>query len=197
VSRDGAGTQFDLMWLVMAVDLCQKAVKQQATRNVAVLNRMHLISLLINSLFVLLRFVVFRASSTRNSYLLYLLLSSPAFAIEFWFEKTGRPTVSPNGEVKRSGEDLEAKGLTEYMNDVLYWTWGSVTLVALAGDWAWWLWLVVPAYSAWLAFSTFTGMRQGLAGMASGQGGDEVSASSTSNRQKKLEKRGGQKAQYR
>lgn len=43
--------------------------------------------------------------------------------------------------MRRPGQDLEAKGLTEWMWDVLYWTWGCVVLVALVGDWAWWFYV--------------------------------------------------------
>ena len=171
----------------------QKATKQLAARNVAILNRLHLISLFLNSLFIILQFLIFRASVTRNTYLLYLILSAPAFVIEFWFENIGRPKYGQGGEVKRAGEDLEAKGLTEYMFDVLYWTWGTLAVSAVVGNKGWWLWTVVPVYSIWLAYTTFGSVRQGMAGL-SGQG-DEGTA--MSNRQKKMEKRGGQKVQYR
>jgi len=78
------------------------------------------------------------------------------------------------------------------MWDVLYWTWGCMGAVCIFGDRAWWLWIVVPLYSAWLAWTTFMGMKRGLAGM--GGAGD---AAGESKRQKKLEKRGGQRVQYR
>ena len=122
----------------------------------------------------------------------------PAFVIEFWLENIGRPTQTSNGELKKSGEDLEATGLTEYMFDVLYWSWGTVCAASLFGDRAWWLWAVIPLYSIWLAYSTFGSVRQGMAGLT-GQAGDRGVANGglTSNRQKKLDKRGGQKTQYR
>lgn len=99
--------------------------------------------------------------------------------------------------MKGSGEDLEAKGLTEYLWDVLYWSWGCTVLAALFGNRVWWAWSAIPVYSVWLAWTKFGGMRQGLAGMA-GQGkSDGVNGGATSNRQKKMEKRGGQKVSYR
>lgn len=86
------------------------------------------------------------------------------------------------------------------MWDVLYWTWGNVVLVALAGDWAWWLMLTPVGYSGYLAFSTYTGMRKGMEGMMGGQedaaaGG--AASGGQSKRQAKMEKRGGQRVQYR
>ncbi|KAL8827004.1 MAG: hypothetical protein Q9191_003449 [Dirinaria sp. TL-2023a] len=178
--------------------MAQKAAKQQAARNSAILKRTHLIALGVNLIFALSRFLLFRSSCTRNTILLYFLLSSPALAIEFWLEKIGRPSIAPNGEVKRSGEDLEAKGLTEYLWDVLYWSWGCIFVAAVFGNKAWWAWSAIPLYSVWLAWTTFGGMRQGLAGMTGQQGeGKSTNGSATSNRQKKMEKRGGQKVLYR
>lgn len=177
----------------------QKAAKQQAARNTAVLNRAHLISLAVNVIFVFLRLILFRSSCTRATYLLYFILSCPAFVIEFWLEKIGRPTTASNGELQKSGEDLEAQGLTEYMWDVLYWSWGCIGLSSVFGDKVWWAWTVIPLYSLWLAYSTFGGMKQTMAGMTGlgASGGNAADGGVTSNRQKKLEKRGGQKTQYR
>ncbi|KAL8946152.1 MAG: hypothetical protein Q9222_007417 [Ikaeria aurantiellina] len=177
--------------------MAQKAAKQKAARNTSILKRTHLISLAINTCFILLRLLVFRRSCTRQTYILYGVLSAPAFAIEFWFEKMGRPVTGINGEVKQPGEDLEAKGLTEYMWDVLYWTWGCTLVAIVLGDRAWYGWIVVPLYSAWLAWTTFGNMKQGMAGMAGNKGAEDTANGSTSNRQKKMEKRGGQKMQYR
>lgn len=151
-------------------------------------------------MFLLLRVLIFRRSFTRASLLKFSLLSAPAWAIEFFFERNSRPTFSPDGEgLKRAGEDLEAKGLTEWMWDILYWTWGCVVTVALLGDWAWWAYLAVPFYSVWLAWSTFGSVRQslGMGGASQAQENGESKAAGPSKRQAKLEKRGGQRMQYR
>lgn len=121
------------------------------------------------------------------------MLSAPQLLINFQFERLGRPTYDGEGAVKRAGEDLEAKGLTEYMWDVTYWTYGCVLLAAVLGDWAWWLWAIIPVYSAYLAWTTYQGVRGGYqdaAGVPQPGGG-------VSKRQQKMEKRGGQKVQYR
>ncbi|KAL8998682.1 MAG: hypothetical protein Q9169_002343 [Polycauliona sp. 2 TL-2023] len=177
--------------------MAQKAAKQQAARNTAILKRTHLISIAIALFFASLRLLLFRAPCTRATYLLYACLSAPAFIIEFWFERIGRPVTAPNGELKKSGEDLEAKGLTDFMWDILYWTWGCTVAAAILGDKAWWGYTVVPLYSVWLAWTTFGGMRKGMAGMAGRDPDADAPNGATSNRQKKQEKRGGQKMQYR
>ncbi|KAK0840481.1 hypothetical protein LTS02_017181 [Friedmanniomyces endolithicus] len=116
--------------------MAQKVQKTQATRNTATLNRTHLISLLIYLLFLLTSTLL----SPRNL-LPFLLLNLPALAIEFWFERIGRPTytspspsTSNNGrDLRKAGEPLDAKGLTEWMWDIVYWSWGNTVLVAVVG----------------------------------------------------------------
>lgn len=156
---------------------------------------MHLLSLSINLSFLLIHLLL----SSRSIWA-WFILALPSLVIEFWFEHIGRPTFSDNGDLKRAGEDLEAKGLTEWMWDITYWTWVCVVLAALVGNKAWYAWVAVPLYSGWLAFTTFSGARKGLAGMG-GQSEDAAAggaaAPGQSKRQAKMEKRGGQKMQYR
>ncbi|KAI9813954.1 MAG: hypothetical protein M1832_006039 [Thelocarpon impressellum] len=199
--------------------MAQKAAKQLARRNTTILTRTHLITLSVHLVFLALRYLLHIHSST--SLTLYLCLSAPALFIEFWLERIGRPSyVAESGELRRGGEDLEAKGLTEWMWDVVYWSWGCVGIVAVAGDWAWWLWVryrppgegevdadvaasqaVIPLYSAWLAYTTFGGLKKGIGGMAGGAQPDASDGAAGpqagSNRQRKMEKRGGQRVQYR
>ena len=177
----------------------QKAAKQLAARNTAKLNQAHLISIGNNVFFLLMRLLVFRSTYTRRALILWVLLSFPAWIVELWLEKIGRPTYAENGELKRSGEDLEAKGLTDFMWDLTYWTWACIAAAAMVGNKAWWMYAVVPVYSVWTAVTTVMGMRKGMAGMA-GQGDDGsqgADGGGDSKRQKKLEKKGGQKMQYR
>lgn len=163
-----------------------------AARNAATLNRTHLISLGVNGLFLLIHFLLFQ-----RSIVAWFVLTLPAFIVEFWFERIARPTYVDGGkELKRAGEDLEAKGLTEFLWDLLYWTWGCEILVAFFGNKLWWAYLAVPIYSAYLAFTTFSGARQGLAGLG-GAGDTGAPAAGQSKRQAKMEKRGGQRVQYR
>ncbi|KAF2843239.1 hypothetical protein M501DRAFT_985364 [Patellaria atrata CBS 101060] len=188
--------------------MAQKAAKTLAVRNTTTLNRTLVIAGSIHGLFILLRMLFFYRSFTRRSLFLYVLLSFPALFIQFWFERMGRPvylnmstgntelSAKGNKELKRSGEDLEARGLTEWMWDVFYWSYGCIGLAAIVGDYAWWLWTIIPLYSLWLAYTTFIGAKQGMAGLTGGADGDGTPTVG-SKRQQKLEKRGGQKVQYR
>ncbi|KAB2578497.1 hypothetical protein BFW01_g12532 [Lasiodiplodia theobromae] len=175
--------------------MAQKSQKQLAARNKEQLNRAHLITLGIHFFFLLSKFLFAKTWSGR-SITVYILCSLPSLVIQFWFERIARPTYDKEtGQLRRAGEDLEAQGLTEWMWDVLYWTQGVLVIAAALGDGAWWLWLAVPVYSAYLAYTTFIGARQSMAGL-SGAGNAE-GISTGSKRQQKLEKRGGQRVQYR
>ena len=132
-----------------------------AASNTKRLNQTLYITLAVHGLWWLLRALIFRASLSRKSLLVYVLLSAPQLLIELYFERLSRPTLTADGGVQRAGEDLDAKGLTEYMWDVVYWTYGCITMSAILGDYAWWLWAVIPAYSGYAAWGMYTGMRGG------------------------------------
>lgn len=136
--------------------MAQKARKDRAKSNTAALNNLHLGSLIVNGLFLVSHFI-FRS----RSLLLWLALSLPSFICQFTLERTGRPSYDPETKsLKSSGEDLAAPGLTEYMWDVIWVTWAAAVLVALFGNWAWFLWGVVPAYGAYKAFGMMGAARQ-------------------------------------
>ncbi|KAF2027167.1 hypothetical protein EK21DRAFT_91717 [Setomelanomma holmii] len=173
--------------------MAQKATKTLAASNTTRLTQTLYLTLFIHALFWLLRALIFRSSFTRRSLILYLLFSAPQLLIQFVFESQSRPALDSNGSIKRAGADLEAKGLTEYMWDIVYWSYGCIFFAALIGDKAWWLWAVIPAYSAYAAWGMYTGMRGGYTDAA----GVPQPGAATSKRQAKMEKRGGQKVQYR
>ncbi|KAL4958586.1 hypothetical protein BDW69DRAFT_1464 [Aspergillus filifer] len=179
--------------------MAQKASKTLAARNTSILLRTHLTTLLLHILYILLHTLFSRPSSLKP----YYILALPTLIIEFYLDKIGRPTYTtdPSGSksLRSPGEDLNAAGLTEYMWDVLYWTWGCIGTVCVFGDRAWWLWGVVPVYSVWLAYSTVMGVKGGLSGFGGAGEGDgaAVGSGAESKRQKKMEKRGGRGVQYR
>ncbi|KAL2848851.1 hypothetical protein BJY01DRAFT_246228 [Aspergillus pseudoustus] len=172
--------------------MAQKAAKTLAARNASVLLRTHLITAALHALHLLLHLIFRRPASLK----FYYLFAIPTLVIEFYLDRIGRPSHNPaDGSLRSPGEDLGAAGLTEYMWDVLYWTWGCIGAVCLFGDRGWWLWIVVPLYSVWLAYSTVMGMKSGLAGFG-GAGEQGGAGGPESKRQKKIEKRGG-RVQYR
>lgn len=172
----------------------QKATKTLAAANTRRLNTTLYLTLSTHTLFWLLRALLYRTTFTRRSLLLYLFLSAPQLLINLYFERLSRPTLAADGSIKRAGEDLDSPGLTEYMWDVTYWTYGCVVLAGLVGDWAWWGMLVVPVYSAYSLYGVYTGFRG--AGYQDAAGVPQPGPAQ-SKRQAKMEKRGGQKVAYR
>ena len=165
----------------------QKAAKTLATRNAATLNRTHLISAALHILFLVLHFVFGRPRSLKP----YFFLGVPTLVIEFYLDRVGRPHFNPDGSLKSAGEDLNATGLTEYMWDVLYWTQGCVFAACVFNDRAWWLWIVIPFYSVYLAYTTIMGVKKGFAGLGGAGGADGDSQDGPKSKtQAKKEKRG-------
>jgi hypothetical protein len=145
--------------------MAQKARKDRAKSNSTTLNTLHIGSLVVNAVFLLF-YAVFRS----RSLLLWLILSIPSFICQFTLEQTGRPKHDSSGALKNSGEDLAAPGLTEYMFDVIWVTWGTTVLVILLGNWAWFVYAVVPAYGAYKGFGLMGAAKQ-MAQMGGGSGG--------------------------
>jgi hypothetical protein len=74
---------------------------------------------------------------------MYLFSASLATWLQFQIEFVGRPKFDERGGVLDPGSDLAQLGMTEYMFDVLYLTWGIQLLVAFTTTWAWWLYSLV------------------------------------------------------
>lgn len=160
--------------------MAQKAKKDRAKSNAAALNNLHIGAAVVNGLFLAWHFF-FRS----RSLLAYVLFSLPSFICQFALEKAGRPKFDPaTGALKASGEDLSAKGLTEYMWDVVWVTWGCQILVMLLGNWFWLLWTIVPAYGAYQGYGLL-GQAKQLAGMQGLQGGQEDAAPAVNRKQRR------------
>ncbi|KAF2154956.1 hypothetical protein K461DRAFT_266295 [Myriangium duriaei CBS 260.36] len=174
--------------------MAQKAGKNLAAKNTATLNKLHITSLIVHLFFLLWTFLI--ASRSR---LAWFLISLPGLLIEAYFEIGSRPFYHDSNDLstlRKSGQDLEAKGMTEWMWDVVYWTWGCVVVAAVAGNWAWYLYAAVPLYTVWTVWTTFNGARAGLSGLAGGSG-EGAATAPQSKRAAKAEKRGNQKFTYR
>ncbi|RMZ90106.1 hypothetical protein DV736_g2668, partial [Chaetothyriales sp. CBS 134916] len=170
--------------------MAQKAAKSLAARNTARLNQTHLISLILYSLFLVVALTLRRGSLSLQA---YAVLTTPALLIEFYLDRLARPAYNADGSLRRPGDDLGAAGVTEFLWDVLYWTWITVIAAAVFGNRAWWLYLVVPGYAIYAAVTTVSGLK-GMLGGIGGAAGDGGQAQSK--RQKKMEARGGQKLRY-
>ncbi|ROT35932.1 DUF788-domain-containing protein [Sodiomyces alkalinus F11] len=157
--------------------MAQKAKKDRAKSNAAALNNLHLGSAIVHVAFLLFYFV-FKS----RSLFWYILISVPALACELVLEKSGRPKYDATRSLKTAGEDLAAPGLTEYMFDIIWVTWASIVLAILFGNWAWFLWLAVPAYGAYAGFGLVSAGRK-MAGLAGAN--DSPAAAPAGNRKQR------------
>ncbi|KAI0481548.1 hypothetical protein F4859DRAFT_424358 [Xylaria cf. heliscus] len=140
--------------------MAQKARKDRAKGNAAILKNLHIGTLIVNAAFILSN-LLFK----RRSLLLYVLYSIPSVICEVILESTGRPKYDAStNALKTAGEDLSAPGLTEYMFDIVWVTWGCMVLVAFIGNWGWSLWCVIPAYGALKALDIL-GTTRGMKGV--------------------------------
>lgn len=159
--------------------MAQKAKKDRAKSNAAALNNLHIGAAVVNGLFLAWHFL-FKS----RSLLAYALLSLPSFICQYALEKAGRPSFDATGAVKSSGEDLAARGLTEYMWDVIWVTWACQILVMLFGNWFWILWVVVPAYGAYQGYGLLGSAKQ-MAGLQGAQGAQGQAAAPAGNRKQR------------
>lgn len=160
--------------------MAQKAKKDRARSNAAALSNLHIGTAAVHILF--LAFHLFLGS---RSLVAYVLLSAPSFACEYVLETTGRPRYDlATGALRTAGEDLNAQGLTEYMFDVIWVTWGSLICVMLFGNWGWLLWTVLPAYGLYLGSGLLGMGRQKMAQVQGGgdSAGDSAPAAPQGNR---------------
>ena len=74
---------------------------------------------------------------------MYIFSTALAGWIQLQLESMGRPRFDTKGGVLKTGEDLGQAGITEYMFDILYLTWGIQVFVAFTTIYAFWLYLLV------------------------------------------------------
>jgi hypothetical protein len=174
--------------------MAKSAAKALATRNAARLRQTHLTTLALHTLFLLLSLTLRRSLSLKR----YILFSLPALLIETYLHILAQPSHAADGTIRSGGSDLADKGLTEFMWDVVYWTWINLVIVVVVGNWGWWLYAAVPAYAVYCVVGAARGVRGLLSGGGgAGADGEGGMGGASSKRQAKMEKRGGQRVAYR
>ncbi|CAD6884125.1 unnamed protein product [Tilletia controversa] len=123
--------------------MAKGAAKKAASSNAQTLQRLTAGFLLSNAAQLLLRFGLFRASATWKLAAIYLL--SQAIALFLWSQLTGMASAGVNL--------AEQKGLTPYIFDVIYVTWFCSLAGALVSDKAWYLYLIIPGFATYLAYT--------------------------------------------
>ncbi|KAK9479203.1 DUF788-domain-containing protein [Lipomyces japonicus] len=169
--------------------MAKASAKKQTQANIQALKNLHLASLIINFFYLISFLFLHRPQQIKP----FLIFSLPAWILEYQLEKIGRPKFF-NGQLISPGSDLNQQGLTEYLFDVIYVTWGCDLLAILIGkSWVWSLYLVIPSYGS---YAVYTGFIQPLlkqqAALSGGSGrqqvGDEDGSSSALSKKDKKKK---------
>lgn len=119
--------------------MANAAAKRLAAANAKALNTFHQISI---SIFIsAFALFLWRDRPLTKA----VILSIPAWIVEYILEKSCRPTYSGRTLVA-PGQDFRQSGLTEYMQDVVYWTWICIVFAVLIGNKAWYLYWAIPGF---------------------------------------------------
>ncbi|KAK9326145.1 hypothetical protein V1517DRAFT_311906 [Lipomyces orientalis] len=163
--------------------MANASVKKQAQANLVAIKNLHVASAIINALYII-SYLLFRRPGSIKS---YLILSLPAWIIEYQLDRIGRPKYSPqNGSLISAGEDLSQVGLTEWLWDIVYVTWGCDILGFIIGrTWVWLIYLVIPTYGSYMAYTSFIGpMLKQRAAAAEGPSATEPAGKKKEKKQK-------------
>ncbi len=121
--------------------MAKASLKKQAAYNTQLLNRLHSISLIINSSVILGHFLIGRPHGIK----VWFFLTLPSIFVQYWLEKAGRPVKNVQGQPIKSGEDLRAAGLTQLLLDLLYITWVvDILFILVDSNYVWWLMGILP-----------------------------------------------------
>ncbi|ORY81583.1 hypothetical protein BCR37DRAFT_380474 [Protomyces lactucae-debilis] len=129
--------------------MARQAEKQLAKDNTAKIALLRRGAVAVNVLFIVIRLIYCRASSTKKTYFLYLLTNLVAGTIQLQLERIGSPTFNSDGSLRSSGGDLGQAGVTEYLTDIVYMTWIVYLLVTFITDYAWLFYLAIPGYAVY------------------------------------------------
>lgn len=128
--------------------MASNSSKKTAASNVEILKKLHYLSLGIIVFTLVIIYVLKRPSH----WLVYLLFQAPLIGCEYILESSGRPkyqydVVGGYQKLIKSGGDLNQTGLTEYLFDVIYFSWILDILVVIFGTTKiFFLWLVIPTF---------------------------------------------------
>ncbi|TKY88400.1 hypothetical protein EX895_002752 [Sporisorium graminicola] len=175
--------------------MAKGSAKKTASGNTFLLTLLRNGFLATNTIYLLVRFWLFRSSVTKGTVFGYVV--SEVIAVGLWLTLQS---------MAAQGNDLQQSGLTQYMFDIIYVTW-FVQLASLVWSKFWYLYLIIPGYGGYVIYqkillpylfrgqSPFASL-QGLLGGSRGAGASGANANAQqqpgealSKRQQKLQAR--------
>ncbi|KAJ1931561.1 hypothetical protein EC988_009747, partial [Linderina pennispora] len=109
--------------------------------------KMDKVYLLVNGLYIVVRFFFQYSSINWTESIMYFLSLALESFLYVNLYQASRPRYDASGVLMDAGTDLGQPGLVSYMFDFIYISWATHVL-SLATKWAWGLYMVIPAYAA-------------------------------------------------
>jgi len=179
--------------------MANASAKRIASQNEIAIRNLQLGMIISNVLYFIIRLLHPSRSfpPSLSQLTIYILTFLPSLFLAQHLRTTGRPRRDPvTGTLISSGEDLDARGVTEWCWDVIYVTWACQVGSALLGEWFWFGYLSIPAFACWKLYTKVIGP------MFLGRGGPQntdstevvgedkgTSSEGLSKRQQKMQKR--------
>ncbi|GAC94705.1 hypothetical protein PHSY_002278 [Pseudozyma hubeiensis SY62] len=120
--------------------MARGSAKKTASGNTFLLTLLRNGFLATNTIYLLVRFWLFRSSVSKR--IVFGYVASEAIAVALWLTLQS---------MAAQGNDLQQSGLTQYMFDVIYVTW-FVQLASLVWSKFWYLYLIIPGYAAYVIY---------------------------------------------
>ncbi|CAG8505133.1 869_t:CDS:2 [Paraglomus occultum] len=127
-----------------------QADKKLARENAKTLNNLFYQFLIFNIIYILVRIFYFYPTFTTWVAVKYFTTTGITLYLGYQLLQFGTPRYQ-NGVLISPGNDLAAKGLTEYMFDVIYVTW-CIHMLSIVWEGAWWFYLIIPGYAIYKAW---------------------------------------------
>ncbi|KAG8990477.1 hypothetical protein FRB90_001753 [Tulasnella sp. 427] len=173
--------------------------KKTAADNEKALQNLRYGMIISSALYAILRLILppHKFPPTFWSSTIYVLTAIPTIVLYRYLHAAGTPKRDAAGTLISPGDDLSQPGLLDACWDVIYVTWGCQVGSSLFGEWFWWLYLSIPVFGGYKAYTSFIspmlGLRQGhpaaaASDPAAGTAGT-TGAETTSKRQAKIQKR--------
>ncbi|KAI8147110.1 hypothetical protein BJV82DRAFT_376812 [Fennellomyces sp. T-0311] len=165
--------------------MANASAKKLAIQNDKILDNLRKGFMIVHITFLSYRVFYNWATFTTAQLALYVMTTGVSMFMYSTLESTGRPYYDATGTLIKSGEDMNAEGLTAYMFDIIYVTWFTQMMAAFVSTKFWYTFLVIPGYATYkLLPMAISQIRKARA-----QGGAEEAEGSKSKRQEKMEKK--------
>eukprot|EP00252_Welwitschia_mirabilis_P013513 TRINITY_DN29718_c0_g1_i1.p1 TRINITY_DN29718_c0_g1~~TRINITY_DN29718_c0_g1_i1.p1 ORF type:complete len:172 (-),score=32.69 TRINITY_DN29718_c0_g1_i1:494-1009(-) len=139
--------------------MANQGAKKRRDENVRHMKTLLRLIVISNVIYVFLRILVMHSSFSWKHGIGFLLTSA-AYAVPYLqLSSMAAPTYDGSGDLLDGGFDMNTGGICGYLHDVIYIT-SFVQLGSIISDKFWYIYLVIPAFTAYKFFDSFRGWFQ-------------------------------------